>query len=76
MAVGLARSAITAWRSRISRVRSSDDPWEVLILTTSTPASRSFLIASWELEAGPTVATILVRRMGFKIPTESEVVEG
>ena len=35
----------------------------MLIRNTSTPACSSFSRDSWELEAGPTVATVFVRAL-------------
>jgi hypothetical protein len=39
---------------------SSATPWEKFIRTTSTPATISLSSTSAEVEAGPSVATILV----------------
>ena len=41
-------------------------PWEALMRTTSTPASSSAVICAGCSQAGPRVATILVRRIGVR----------
>ena len=69
---GPCRSSNTAAASRlpwstvrsswIHRARVSDVPCDALIRTTSTPASRREIIFGGVSQAGPSVATILVRR--------------
>ena len=49
------RSATSAWSSAL--------PWEKLSRATSIPAATIFTRTSGSREAGPMVATILVRRM-------------
>ena len=63
MATGSVRPFWTRWRSRIHLARSSGVPCEALTRTTFTPASSSWAIRSGCDQAGPRVATILVRRM-------------
>ncbi len=55
-------SSLTARIRRTFSACSSGVPWAKLSRKTSTPASKSSRSTSGELLAGPTVATILVRR--------------
>src|SRR5688572_815826 len=57
----IARAASTPWRC------CSCSPWEKLRRITSTPASISWSSTGRSREAGPTVATILVRRTRVSI---------
>ena len=57
-----ARASSTRCRRRIHDSRTSGVPWEELTRTTSTPASSSESSARPSSHAGPSVATIFVRR--------------
>jgi hypothetical protein len=55
-------STVRSWVTQ--RARISGLPCDALMRMTSTPASRSAVICPGSSQAGPRVATILVRRIG------------